>query len=152
MLGNKIVIFAGVGISAVIILLFAVVPSLATSTPPEFEDVETVTPPVDEMPYFEDDYPDNDWFPTDRPATGTPHIIALELQGKPDSFITVQSSEASWIQIAAEKNGEPLALTQEDSEDFFSAYEKVEEFTPYFEVSYPDGSVKYYQLIYTEVP
>lgn len=76
----------------------------------------------------------------------------MQLQAKPDSFNKINLEEANWLRNIMDKQGERVSVTQESVEEYFTYYENAKNHNSYFEVTFSDGSVKYYEVIYTEVP
>lgn len=165
----KAVFVIGLAVSSVaaVLLLFVVVPTLSVSyQEEEFEPVQE-GPSPEEVPVFDEDYWSEDkeyWFPRNVPATGASHIVVGELVnkplvevypeggGKPALINQVKYSEAPWIHEAIDNNNQLVAMDDNSLAEFYAFYDKQDTFTPYFEVTFPDGSVKYYDVRLTEVP
>ncbi|MGI0037927.1 MAG: hypothetical protein ACRD99_06185 [Nitrososphaera sp.] len=146
---------------AVLLLLFMVVPVLSIST----QDVEiepaTPVPSPEEMPVFEDDWSDDKeyWFPRNVPETGSPHLLAQELVRQPEVgegqlalIYQLEYDEALWIHASLNNTGIATKLDDKSLTEFFAFYDKQDDFTPYFDVTFPDGSVKFYEIMFIEVP
>jgi hypothetical protein len=153
----------------VLLLVLAVVPMLSASNPKDEIEEATPSPSPEEDPFFDDEgYFSNDkeyWFAgRNVPATGSPHLLTQELVnkplaevyseggGKPALINQVRYSEASWIHASIENANNPTKLDDNSREEFFAFYDKQDVFTPYFEVTFSDGSVKYYEVMFIEVP
>jgi hypothetical protein len=119
------------------------------------------------MPFFEDDLSNDKeyWFAgRNVPATGIPHLLTHELVNKPMAVLyleeggvpalinQVKYSEAPWLHASIENSNNPTKLDDSSRAEFFAFHDKQDVFTPYFEVTFSDGSVKYYEVMFIEVP
>jgi hypothetical protein len=103
-------------------------------------------------------------------STGNPYIYTIELAGVPDNLHKVRYEEASWIQKAMDmkgqlvdtrstinpgfevKVGQLAKLDEAEHNAFFGFLAKAQHQGPYYEVTFPDGSVKYYDVMFVELP
>ena len=142
-------VFGGVAVITAAFLFTAVMPSFGQST----VDENVQTQPASEEPAIivesEDAFP---WPPINQPSTGKPVMRAVELQTNPDSFNKVNLEDAEWLQNAVDRTGERVDMTDEMVQDYFRYYEEVNNHGRYFEVTFSDGTVKYYAVSFTEVP
>jgi len=157
-----------VSASVVLLLVVAVVPMLSASThEEEFEAIQE-GPSPEEVPVFDEGYWSNDkeyWFAgRNVPVTGSPNLLTHELVNKPLAIVypegggmpalinQVKYNEASWIHASIKNANNPAKLDDNSRDEFFAFYDKQDAFTPYFEVTFPDGSMKYYEVMFIEVP
>ncbi len=110
-------------------------------------------PSPEEMPYWVDDFSGFPYPPSrELPFTGTPHLRATELHAVPDIFYQVNYAEERWLQDAVDNEMERVRMNEDLLSEFYAYYERVGNKIIYFEVTYPDGVVKYYAVRYSEIP
>lgn len=76
----------------------------------------------------------------------------IELQSKPDSFNKINLTDAKWLQNVIGKQNQRVNMNQESVAEYFAYYQNVKNHNSYFEVTFPDGTARYYEIIYTEAP
>jgi hypothetical protein len=94
-----------------------------------------------------------EYVPMDKlPSTGKPQLMISEIQGKPDKYNKINYQAAKWIQDPLSKPGKYVDLPEQSKAEFFGYLNSVRNNMAYYEVTYPDGSVKYFHVDYHEVP
>ena len=110
-----------------------------------------------------------EWQPWLAPPNGVPHLWIIELATDPDTPDKVSYDEAPWLHRAMDDRGN-LAETEEsidigreirvgtvimldnaEKEAFFDSYRQKMTDTPFFQVTFPDGLVKHYDVRFFEV-
>lgn len=143
-------LMAGIVFAATLLSYTAIAP--ASSQALLHENGITPGPSPEEQPYIVESENAFPWPPIGLPSTGNPQMQITELQTKPESFNKINLAEAQWLQNAIGKQNQRVSMSQESVAEYFSYYKKVNNHNGYFEVTFPDGSVRYYNIIYTEVP
>lgn len=94
-----------------------------------------------------------EYVPMDKiPSTGKPQLLITEMQATPDKYNKISYQAARWIQEPLSKIGKSVDLPEQSKADYFSYLNSVRNNMAYFEVTFPDGSTKYFHIDYHEVP
>lgn len=84
------------------------------------------------------------------PSTGQAQLMASEIYVKPDQYNTINYNEATWLQNAIDKQRQYIDLSDQSKADYFDYRNTVKNDMAYFEVTFPDGTTKYYHIDFHE--
>jgi hypothetical protein len=136
-------------IALVLLSFAALVPSFSQT---DTQNEMTPGPNPEKEPYIAGSEDAFAWPPGDLPSTGNPQMQLVQLQAKPDSFNKINLEDANWLRSIIDKPGEWVSVTQESVLEYFAYYENARNHNSYIEVTFPDGSARYYEVVYTESP
>lgn len=131
----------------------------ATSLPATAVDEKTIQetigivqpgPSPDEVPRIVEKWtftsPDN------VPSTGKPQLKVTELLAKPDQYNKVRLASATWLQNIIDKPGKYVDLPDQAKAEYFGYLNSIRNNMAYYEVTFPDGTAKYYHIDFHEEP
>lgn len=149
MIKTKNGMLVAIVIALVLLSFAALVPSFSQT---DTQNEITPGPNPEEEPYIVESKDAFSWPPGHLPSSGNPQMQLVQLQTKPDSFNKIDLEDANWLRSIIDKPGEWVSVTQESLQEYFAYYENVKNHNSYFEVTFTDGSTRYYEVIFTESP
>jgi vacuolar-type H+-ATPase catalytic subunit A/Vma1 len=87
-----------------------------------------------------------------QPLTGKPQLIVTEMFAKPDQYNKIDLKSAPWLQNMMNKQGRYVDLPDQSKAQFFGHFNQMRNNMAYYEVTFEDGSTKYYHIDYHEEP
>lgn len=144
-----------VGIATVSILSLMLIPTTQVTAVDQRTIQDTIGivqpgPSPDEMPIISENW---QFHPRDGiPSTGKPQLKITELYAKPDKYNRINFHAAQWLQNIIDKPGKYVDLPEQSKAEYFGYYNSVRNTMAYFEVTFPNGTAKYYHIEFHEDP
>jgi len=86
------------------------------------------------------------------PSTGKAQLMISEIFVKPDQYNKINYGQAKFLQNNMDKLGKYVDLPDQSKADYFAYRNLVKNNMAYFEMTFPNGTTKYYHMDFHEDP